>query len=320
MRLRHRVWSALETAGLEVDPTRFERLLRGYRLRAEPLATELIDLLEARARPEDDTDFSLLVAVETMTAFACVAADYAYRNAAAETYVHEVERGVAVFVVATAIFDRVCDREPHLLPAVEEHVSRRWVRAALRGDAPGDPLVGAEGAVRLAYLGALLGEAAALWRRLAWLTDRGPLRADVTDWLTAAYRAERASLRSRDVETIWATPFWVALALVALTPDAVPGFRVEAFLPQTRRIGRLLALIDDVADLEDDWASGSSNQYLERAGVTHRERGGDLPWDVLLADDVCRPYLAEIVTLLRSVSSGIDRDTLAACVLYWLSG
>jgi hypothetical protein len=237
---------------------------------------------------------------------------------------------MSVFVVASALIDHVCDHEQALIPLLQTYVSPAWVRATLAGEAPGDPLAGVEKANLAAYLGVLLAEAARLWRKLAPPIDASGannLRAAFIDGLGEALRAELASspdgagaAGSRDVEIIWGSPFSTALYLLALTPDASPGLNVRSLVPEVRRIGRLLSLIDDVVDLEDDWRSSNANRYLERAGIVRNSyRHEEVPWPTILADEVSEPYVREITALVESWGQR-DRQTLGAWILYWLRG
>jgi hypothetical protein len=331
--LRLRLLGALESAGFVFDPDTHVRYLRGCRAVAEPFAAEIIELLEARGYPQTDTEYSLFAAVDTMSAFACAATDHLYRQAAAGTaYRDHVRRGLSVFVVGSAILDQICDHEPALLEVVRQRVSARWIRAALDGRAPGDPLAGSGQGGLPAYLGALLAEAARIWARLAAL-DHGPrvrpLRRIWSEGLGAACRAElrstatlewEAGCLTQDAALIWSMPFWMALRLIAMTPDAWPGIALDALSATAVATGRLLSLLDDVADLEDDWASGSRNQYLHLAGIpaAGRRRPGEIPWDALLAEEVSATYLGEVTRLLAAVSGSGDHQRLAAWLYYWL--
>jgi hypothetical protein len=307
-----------------------ERLLRQSQAAAEPVANELVALLEARAAPEGDADFSLLAAIPVMAAFGDLITGYAYRRAAsAETSKLDVRRCMAMFVVASAIFDHACDEQPELLTDLENLVTPDWVRKAVAGRAPGDPLAEIAGANMVAYLGVLLAETARTWAQLAPLNGTAAtlnLRDALIDGLRDAYRAELRSCRRehaaipvRDARRIWASPLCTALRLVAITPDAAPGVDLPELIPEAMRIGWLLSLIDDVVDLRQDWRSGSANQYLERAGVAFSAETLEMPWPLLLAAGVREPFVDEIAELLKLIPDESERAVLGAWILYWLN-
>lgn len=331
--LRLLVLSTLDTAGLTLDPEKHRRYLTGCHVVAAPFAGEIRDRLEALAFPETEVEYSFLTAMDTMAAFACATADHVYESAAAgKTYRDQVRRSLTVYVVGSAVFDYVCDHEPALLQQLESRVSADWVRAALGGEAPSDPLATYHDSHLLTYLGALLAEAAQLWRRLAWLRrDRTAvhLRDVFVSDLRAAYRAQLRSVvrftpaqdrTAERAEIIWATPFWIASSLLSLTPDAGPERRFQALAEQAKDWGRLLSLVDDVVDLEDDWVSANQNQYLKHAGILpdRPRRSDEIPWDVLLSEEISAWYLREITEAVRRLTIG-DRKHLAAWLFYWLS-
>lgn len=328
--LRLRVLEALESEGVGIDAAAHRRHIRDGFTAAEPIAAELIELLETRVEPESDHDFSLLSNLAAMAAFGCLITDYAYSKVAI-TQQHKVDvaRYMSIFVVASALFDHICDRQPELLPVLEATVSVEWLRAAFAGKAPGDPPVEVAGPAPVVYLGELGAEAARLWSRLTSDTKGiriATLHAALWDRLAAAYDAQIASVpesasghaASRDVEVIWAAPFTTALYVVASTSDTAPRPKLHTLLPEAQRIGLLLSLIDDLADVEDDWRWGSANQYLDRAGIGRRIQPGiTAPWTRLLADEVLVPYLHEIVRLVNSLSD-VARESLVAWLVYWL--
>lgn len=322
--LRLRVWQAVEQSVPAAEASTHRRRIRTIHAAAEPIAENLIQLLEARATPHSDLDYSLLSGVQAMTAFGCLVTDHAYSRAAASTvYKADVARCMSIFVVASALYDHLCDREADLLPLLHGAVGRDWPRAAFAGEAPGDPLAGASVPPIVAYLGVLGGEAASIWSRMI-ADSRAPAQ-PLWQLLTATYRAQRASAPSlvegpvtRDAATIWSAPFCIALHIVASTSDAMPALSVRALLPEARRMGLLLSFVDDLADVADDWRYGSANQFLERAGI---DRGGSreapVPWQRLLSDEVLEPYLDEIVGLVETFSYG-EREVLLTWLLYWL--
>ena len=265
-----------------------------------------------------------------MAAFGCLVSDYAYsRVASKELWKQDVALGMSVFIVASALFDHICDRQPELLTVLEESVTAEWTQAAFAGQAPGDPLADVAAPALVAYLGVLGGEAARLWSRLASGTPEfrtGSFHAVLWERLAAAYGAQVASVpdfatgraASRDVGIVWSAPFSTALYVVAATSDAASGLEMQTLLPEAQRIGLLLSLVDDLADVEQDWRWGSANQYLDRAGIDRRDRAvGAAPWTTLLTDEVLVPYLGDVVKLLDSLPNE-ERASLVAWLVYWL--
>ena len=318
-RLALRVRAALEQGGLRFDPEAHERRLRTCFASSEEVTGEVLELLErARPLPETDAEYSLLAALDTMVAFSCYVSDEACRLTGAGSS-HEVRLIVSVYVVGSAIFDHVCDCEVALVPLLRERLSAARLEAALQ-DGRGLPIARDGDPGLLAFLDALVAELVA---RLRALGDR-EAQDRIARGLIDAYRAQLRSTsrgRERDTGTIWSTPFWLALHVAAAySPD--PQVEVlEAAGSDTRRIGELLSLVDDAVDLADDWASGSANQLLARAGVTGgRDGSAEPPWERLLADDVCGPYLDELSHRARALPPRISRDALAAWLHHWLGG
>jgi hypothetical protein len=312
-------------------------------------------MLERRAAPRGARDLSLLAGIPAMASFGRLLAAYAYaRIATGRAHHDDVARCLTAFVVASALYDYACDREPDLLATLRVALPQGWLRAAFDGDAPGDPFAHLAEPVPVAYLGALGGYAAGLWRGLTSGRREGPARAHLDPlWerLAATHAAQLASVpdaaphrlpgpadrqpsTARDVALIWTSPFVVALYTVAASPDAGPAPDLEALLPEAHRAGLLLSMVDDLADLEEDWRFGSANQYLDRACAAVRApalphggtvpggehaAGADLPWQALLAEDVLTPYLQEILSLAATVREE-DREAHVAWLMFWLGG
>jgi hypothetical protein len=226
-------------------------------------------------------------------------------------------------IVASAIFDHLCDRRQELLAIVGSAMSQEWVRSALGRERVRDPLAGKHKSSLLAYLGALAEQLARTWRELPGGVAGAPGRAEaaLARSLEAAYLAQRASAGRlfRNVEIVWGAPFVVALHLVAATPDARPEIDLRGYVRESKRIGQLLSLVDDVVDLEDDVREGSANQYLARLGVMADTRPSGVPWEGLLAPRVIQQYVADIVTLLRTFPEDEEREALVAWLYHWLA-
>jgi hypothetical protein len=291
------------------------------RVDAEPIAVDIRDALERRALPESEDEHSLLAAVDVMATFGCALADHAYRVGATSTAHRDAVRwSVSAYVIGSAIVDHICDHAQRLLPLLNERLSASALAGVLGGGDDPPPLAADGDPALLLYLDELFARAVRLCRSLV-IAPRDD--AD-TQWqafladVTSAYRAELATAAPgavRQVETIWATPFWLALALVAAGPEARAEVDFDAIRAEARSFARLLALIDDIVDVEQDWASGAGNQLLERAA---RRPAEIAPWPALADAAVYGPYMDEITRGARTLSAGVDRDSLAAWLYYWL--
>lgn len=328
--LRDRLAAALRAGGVGVDPADAVDLIRQGHAAARPVADDIVRVLEARALAASDLDFALLAGIPSMAAFGQLATGYAYqRLAAARTREPQVTRLLTAFIVASAVYDHACDRDPGLLETMTRALPADWLEDAFAGREVGDPYAGLDMPTPVAHLGALGAYGAALWRELAASARTRAARAHLSAlWrrLAATHSAQVASTRparKRDVRLIWSAPLVVALYVVAATPDAAAGADIDALLSETERIGLLLSLVDDLADVADDWRWGSANQYLDALATERHARRTDrrrpVPWDALLADGVVEPYLRRVVQLTRTVPEG-DRDVLTSWLLYWIEG
>jgi hypothetical protein len=114
---------------------------------------------------------------------------------------------------------------------------------------------------------------------------------------------------------MWSSPLLIAYLLIQLASDAAPS--VDPGLEgAARTVGALFSLVDDVADVAEDWAADSHNRLLARAGL--RRRDGGLEWQRLLSEEVSEPHMDEIARLVaRCADAPWGRD-LAAWLYYWL--
>ncbi|GIH15141.1 hypothetical protein [Rugosimonospora africana] len=325
--LRDRLAAGLRAGGLGVEPADAAALIRQGHAAARPVADDIVGVLEARAQAASDLDFSLLTGIPSMAAFGQLAGGYAYRRlASARAREPQVARLLTAFIVASALYDHACDREPGLLETMTRGLPADWLENAFAGHRVGDPYAGLAVPTPVAQLGALGGYAAELWRDLAASARTRASRAHLNGlWrrLAATHSAQVASTRPggrREVRLIWSAPLVVALYVVAATPDAEPGVDVGALLPEAERIGLLLSLVDDLADVADDWRWRSANQYLDALPGTGRTgRREPVPWEALMSDEVLEPYLGRIVELTRTVPED-ERELLTAWLLYWIEG
>jgi len=323
-RLRYRLLTALRSSGFPVEPAVVRRRIRDGLTAARPIAADIVEVLESAAAPESDVDLALLAAVPGMAAFGRLATGYAYsRVATRPARDGEVARVVAAFIVASALFDHACDREPELVRAMTATFPPGWLSDAFHGRLAGRPCAGIADPVPVKYFSALCGYAGRLWRDL---TAGGPVgshaqRAALWSRLVEVHEAQVATAGvagSRDVRLIWSAPLVVALYAVALTPGADP-VDVGPLLPEAERIGVLLSLVDDLHDLAEDWRWGSANQYLDGQSLVTRPGspadGTPVPWEALLADEPLDPYLRRIVDLVGSLPAS-ERDPLIPWLLY----
>lgn len=324
--LQRRLLTALRSGGFPVEPAVVRRRIGDGLVAARPVAADIGEVLRSAAAPESDVDFALLAAVPDMAAFGDLATGYAYaRVATRPTHHAEVARIVTAFIVASALFDHACDREPDLARAVAVAFPRRWLSDAFHGEI-GQLSVDGSAPVPVRYLAALGRYAAGLWRGLTG--DGAPAsrprrahRSALWSRLVAVHEAQAASAFAgdpRDVRLIWSAPLVVALYAVALAPDA-GAVDVGRLLPSAERIGILLSLIDDLHDLSEDWRWGNANQYLDGQSAVPRPRTdaahAEVPWEALLADELLEPYLRRIVEVLGSLPA-IQRDPLIPWLLY----
>jgi hypothetical protein len=324
-RLRYRLLTALRSGGFPVEPAAVRRRIRDGLTAARPIAADLVEVLGAAAAPESDVDLAVLAAVPGMAAFGRLATGYAYaRVAARPARDAEVARVVAAFIVASALFDHACDREPELVRAMTATFPPGWLSAAFHGRLAGRACARITDPVPVKYVAALCGYAARLWRDLTAAgatAPRGVHRAALWSRLVEVHEAQVATTRvagPRDVRLIWSAPLVVALYAVALTPGADP-VDVGPLLPEAERIGVLLSLVDDLDDLAEDWRWGSANQYLDGQTVVTRPgsaaAGTPVPWEALLAGEPLDPYLRRIVDLVGSLPAS-ERDPLIPWLLY----
>lgn len=319
--LRGMARRAVERGGLAFDERAQTAYLSERFEIAEPYAARLRARLEASAEPATDVEFSFIGSAPTMAAFACTVADLSYRLAARRLdHRDDVRRAVVAYVLGSAIFDYACDEDRGLLATLGGQLSEQRLRQLLAG---GETVpVTAEGPTLLRYFWLLVGEFVGVSGRLAAVRGDAAaraLRAQYTELLVDSYRQEVASVSTEGTPqrgaVMWSSPLLIAYLLIQLASDAAPS--VDPGLEgAARTVGALFSLVDDVADVAEDWAAESHNRLLARAGL--RRRDGGLAWRRVLSEEVSEPHMDEIARLVaRCADAPWSRD-LAAWLYYWL--
>jgi hypothetical protein len=291
---------------------------------AEPYAFALQRRLEAAAAPNADAEFSLLDSVQTMAAFACTVTDLSYRLAGRRLdHRDDVRRAVVAYVIGSAIFDYACDEDRGLLDLLGGQLSERRLRQ-LVADGAGGVTAGSDGPVLLRYFWLLAGEFTGISSRLAAIRGDAAasvLREQFTEVLLDSYRQEVASIPSAGLQQqrgpgMWSSPLLITYLLIQLASDAAPDLDpgLEA---AARTVGSLFSLVDDVADVAEDWAAGSHNRLL--AGVNlGRGNGTAMMWEHLVSAEVSGPHMDEIARLVAACADAPWARDLAAWLYYWL--
>ncbi len=323
-RLRQRARRAIQRGGLPFDEPRYTAYLKDRFAVAAPYAAHLRARLEAAAPPADAIDFSLLDGIEVMASFACTVADIAYQLAAERPdHREDVRRGVTAYVVASAIFDHACDEDRGLQALLGGQLTEQRLRLLLTAGQPTEQ-VAVAGPALLRYFWLLATDLVAVAVRLAGHrndAETAILRERFAGALVDSYRAELATVSAASSPdgrgpNIWASPLLVAYALIQLARDAPPT--VDPGLEAVAKtVGTLFSLVDDVVDVEEDWASASHNRLLARAGL-RRADGGELAWQDILAADVTEPYMDEIAAVVESCRGTAWEQDLAAWLYHWL--
>jgi hypothetical protein len=322
--LREMARRAVARGGLAFDAQAHLAYLEERFAIAGPYASALRARLEATAPPGADAEFSLLDSAQTMAAFACTVTDLSYRLAARRLdHRDDVRRAVVAYVIGSAIFDYACDEDRGLLELLGGQLSERRLRRLLADGTGGVP-AGSGGPVLLRYFWLLASEFIGISSRLAAIRGDAAasvLREQFTEVLLDSYRQEVASIPSAGLQQqrgpgMWSSPLLISYLLIQLAsdaaPDVDPGLEAAA-----RTVGSLFSLVDDVADVAEDWAAGSHNRLL--AGV-NLGRGNDtaMMWDHLISAEVTGPHMDEIARLVAACAGAPWARDLAAWLYYWL--
>lgn len=322
-----RLGRRLTLAGLPSDRPAHRVSRIDSREKCSELGEEIQALLIRCGAPSTGDEIEVVQAVPEMTAFACAIIASLPKDGASSPWQNAtVQRAFSLFVVASAIFDHICDEDPLLLPALRKRVTPTKVRAAMSCDQsatfsdPGDPLL-------VRYLTALVDEFARVWAVLletadvdvdddtAQLVVRTAL--DILAAETAAEDAGRAGAAARDV--VWEEALMLAALLVSVD-QRLPEKDRDAAIDRARAVGRLLSLVDDVVDLEHDWLTGSSNRLLARFFESQAARGdrSALPWTAVMASAAWHEHLQEAAGLVERIPPG-RTDDVAAWLYTWFS-
>lgn len=297
-----------------------------------PFAAEIVQRLEDHHTPETDIEISLLESVPTMTAFACTATDALYRLIATRNdHRNDIRRIFSLFIVGSAVFDHICDREDSLFPELVGRISEQELKSALSGEAtisftkPGDRGL-------LAYVTMLVEDQVRICHELLSRTNQQEVLIHLEAFNETMIQIYHAELLSRPdikvrgtvpktVQRVWTEPLWAASLLVALTPDIRPGLNLNELHSKINAVGRLFSLIDDIVDLEEDWSTGSHNSVLERVRphIISAESSMNPLWKTLLSDEVWTPYVNEITSLVSYVSDPLYEEDLACWLYSWLA-
>jgi len=316
--LRLQARTALEDAGLPYDEQAHGAYLRQRLANAQAIAADVHRRLWSVVPPSADEERSLLAGVEVMAAFACTVVDWAHEllaPAAADR--DNARRALTEYVIASAIFDHVCDEDRALLPEISERLSEAQLREAV---ASGFIAVPHDGAPLVRYFFALVSD---FLSRLS--TAAGPsrspggLRALFLDELLDTYRGQmRSTTGTRDLSgsTVWKSPLLVAYLLVDTNSVATrrPDKRLDELV---EHVGAVLALVDDVADIEEDWTAGSANRLLDPYRGAAAPPSA-LPWTRVLDNARDTGYFREV----RRRAAAFAREPwgfeVGAWLYYWL--
>jgi hypothetical protein len=322
-RLRERARAALQLGGLPFDEKAHSAYLELRFGVAKQYATNLQQRLEATARPESDVERSIVASVPTMAAFAFTIADCAYQIASIRSrHREDVRAALAAYVIGSAIFDYACDEDHQLLLLFGDELSAGRLRGILETE-PSDVEKVADGPPLLRYFWLLFADFVASFNRLG--APRPPivirsLRQQVVQGLIESYQAEIASITSSSAdrrETTWSSPLLMAYLLMQLSSDA--SAQINRQLENAvRQVGRLLALVDDVTDIEDDWTSNSRNELL--IGLRAHPKNGDRisHWEAVLSDECSEPHMVQITALAAACAESPWAKDLTAWLYYWL--
>ena len=311
--LRAQARDALAAGGLQVDEARAQEYLRASFAAAASDARDLARRLR-RLGGGGDVFRSFVDAVPTMTAFASSVTDAAYEltGASRETQ-PDARRALALYVLASAIFDRACDEDANLMRELGDGLSDASLQAALeRGT-----MLARERArlplVRSFWV--LVDDFVQIVDSMASRAHQGAhgSRAQLVRTILDAYRAAMGAshLSAADV---WASPLYVAYLLTAVGSGSVSAPEPE-LEDLVRSTGELFMLVDDVADISEDWTNEARNSLLDliRRSVGHRH-----PSPADLTEPVTSAHMDRIRELARAIATAPCASGVSAWLHYWL--
>ncbi len=317
--LRARAREALEQAGVGFDEAEYSRYLRQRFALARPLAHTVGTRLAVFGTPTTTEERSLVDAIETMTAFASSVVDCAYAVASrSTTHRDEARRALAEYVIASAIFDHACDEDPALLRVVETRLDEEQLKHAVQ---VGQIAIPEDAPLLARYFFGLVHDFLQRVTTLAVSRGRsnpGPLRAHVTEVLLGAYRSQLASVQADGGPTrteVWQTPLLVAYALMQVSGDAADTTD-DKLADLARAVGEVLALVDDVADIEEDWNSSSRNRLLDP--IRGRRDATPSLLSEVLGGERTEPYFSQLRERARSFAREPWAREVSAWLYYWL--
>lgn len=224
----------------------------------------------------------------------------------------EVIRLGALFNLGIALFDCLCDRFPARAQVLLAQVTPAWLRQQGEG-AGGVALTGDEG------VDALLALIAAFFAGSRRLSGPGAGWAELVGLVLALYQAERAVTRLSRSESAAtfsvfrmlhrksAQPLWVMALLGILSRGGAAAAERAALRRSVAQAGSALWIVDDLADLREDWNAGCWSRplwLLARAGgpppADADEAIGRLHQQGTLTTEARR--LARCLTALRSAA------------------
>ncbi len=312
--LRARAGGALAAGGLPFDESRARAYLEGRFATTSDKATALRTQLSPLMQSDDEVLRSFLEAITAMTAFADSVVESAYALLRApDKHRAGVSRALAAYVVGSSIFDHATDDDPALLSEIGEDLNEESLREVMSGSGtsfgPHARTALARAFWKLVKDFAQEAEALAEARPNATLM----VRKQLVTALVGAYRGARGGGRNSRLD-VWASPLYVAYILLRLAGDA--GTAIDPSLEdQVERTGELFRHVDDITDIEDDWAGGSRNELLD--AVRHSD-DRVLPWERLLASDALDAHLMRTRELTATVAQMPCADAVGAWLYYWL--
>ena len=261
--LRAIVAQALDEAGVLLTPMRLQRQSRdafvaGRRLVSRALAGGGQDVLREAAASLNLAELALVRILGLGYQQAEGLAKLAGTPAA---QFQEVAHLGALFNLGIVLFDRILDRFPERAQVLHRHVTPEFLEALLRGSGQD---VANSGDAAIDALTALIAEYLIRCRRLGGdRRDQLAIAAQVHD-MHAAERAASTQLRCRSMPSIgiWralrrksALPMTMMARLALLPRPHADRERRTATMVSARLAGQAIWIVDDLADIREDWAA-----------------------------------------------------------------
>lgn len=330
--LRSHVWSAIERGGINLDPVENEVYLNERLVSTRSFATEIVELLERISPPATAAERSFMRGVPMMTAFACTVIDCLYRMFAYRTDSREaVRRLFSIFIVGSAAFDYVCDSGSDLLPALKERISVEKLQSSFRSS-NFHPFMQSGDSGFVCYATLLAEKEVMLCQRV--LTSRvcaepDEFRNSLVEILIRIYGSELSTVPFGDSsaidiahnrEIVWTEPIKLALLFISIVSDARPGATDIDKHMRVLEVGRLLSLVDDALDIEEDSlrSKRSFSSIHANGSVTSIDISTGLPLERLLTSQTIESHMNRITrSAARASDSTYSRD-LAGWLYSWL--